>query len=66
MPVTEILGVDQDVGESGYGGLMLSVGFEYFGGRLDFVIVARERLLDELYDVVGSGVDELGGIDLHE
>jgi hypothetical protein len=45
---------------------MLSVGFEYFGGRLDFVIVARERLLDELDDVVGSGVDELGGIDLHE
>lgn len=45
---------------------MFGIGFEDFGGGLDFLVIAGESLLDEFDDVVGSGVDKLRCVDLHD
>lgn len=59
MPVAKILGIDKNVGEGGDGGLVFGVGFEYFGGGLDFLVIPGEGLFDEFDDVFGGGVDKL-------
>ena len=65
MSVAEVLGVHEDVGQGGDGGLVFSIGFEDFGSRLYFFVVSRQGLLDQFDDVIGRGVGELGCVYLH-
>jgi hypothetical protein len=39
LSVAKFLGIDEDECEGGNGGLVFGVGFEYFGGGLDFFVI---------------------------
>lgn len=51
--MSQLCGVDQDVGEDSDRGLVLGVGFEQLGGLFDALIVPGEGSLDEFGDLRG-------------
>lgn len=51
MSVPELEGIDEDEAQCPDGTFVFGVSFEQFGGVFDFLVIAGERVLDELNDL---------------
>lgn len=57
--MSQLVRVDEDIAEGPDGALVLAVGLEDLGGPFDFLVVAREGLLDEFYHLLCAQIVEI-------